>query len=76
MGSNYPIWLLGITLVLDAEDLLKYVHGSGDRNESKKDTKAADWVAWKKATSRAAVIIYKSLDKKIHPGLINYTGPK
>ena len=75
-GSNYPIWHFRITLVLDAENLLKYVDGSEDGKEPDKDTKATDWVAWKKATSRAAVIIYKSVDKKIHPGLINCTGPK
>ena len=45
--SNYPIWYFGITLVLDAEDLLKYVNGSKDGNEPDKDTKDANWVALK-----------------------------
>ena len=55
-GSIYSIGHFGITLILDVEDLLKYVVESKTGKEPDKATKEADWEAWK----RAAVIIYKS----------------
>lgn len=73
-GSNYSMWKFGITFLLQAKELTGFVLGTED--EPDKETKLNDWKTWMKKSSQAAVILLSSVEKKLHPNLINCSTPQ
>ena len=73
-GSNYPMWKFGITFLLKAKELTCYIDGS--EAEPNKATDLSAWKKWEKATSQVAVIPLSSVERDVHPNLINCSGPK
>ena len=60
-GTNSSMWKFGITFLLEAKDLTRYIDGTEE--EPDKATKLDNWKKWKKATSQAAVIVLSSGEK-------------
>ena len=72
-GSNYSMWKFGVTFLLQAKELTGFVDGT--EVEPNKATALNDWKAWMKKSSQAAVILLCSVEKNLHPNLINCSKP-
>lgn len=73
-GTNYSMWKFGVMFVLQAKELTGFVLGTVD--EPDKETKLEDWKTWIKRSSQAAVILLSSVEKNLHPNLINCSTPQ
>ncbi|XP_076383615.1 uncharacterized protein LOC143260915 [Megalopta genalis] len=73
-GSNYPMWKFGMMFLLEARELIGFVEGT--QQEPDKGIKTAEWKKWMKNSSQAAVILLSTVDRSLHPNLINCSTPK
>ena len=73
--DNYSLWLFGIKILLQSEDLMAFAKGDETAAKPDKATKASDWAVWNKKQSRTAVILLSSIEKRLHGSLINCDGP-
>lgn len=73
-GTNYSMWKFGITFLLQAKELTSFVNGT--ETEPDRATKADDWKTYMKKSSQAAVILLSSVEKNLHPNLINCSRPQ
>lgn len=72
-GSNYSMWKFGVMFVLDAKELTGHVQDT--EAEPDRQTKLIHWYKAKKDQSKASVILLSSVEKKLHPNLINCMTP-
>lgn len=71
-GKNFPVWEFGVTMLLAAKGLT----GFTDNTETEPADKTKDdWKTWEKRKWQAAVLLLSSVEKSLHPGLINCKTP-
>lgn len=73
-GKNYTLWKFGVNLLLKSKGLSSFFDGT--EAEPDKAEKPADWKNWDSNSSKVAVILLCSIEKTIHPLLINCSGPR
>lgn len=73
-GSNYSMWNFGVRFLLQAKDLTGVVDGT--EPEPDIETKPNDHKEFVRKSSQAAVILLSSVDRSLHPNLINCRTPK
>ena len=70
-GSNYSLWTFGVSIILEAKDLIEFIDGT--KVEPDKEKKFSEWQKWKKASSQAKMIILSLVEKSLHSNLMNCT---
>lgn len=73
-GKNFTMWKFGVTFLLESQDLIEFVDGTAV--EPNKQTHLDEWKKWKKASSKAAVILLTSIEQELHANLINCDVPQ